>query len=120
MDRLQLLLDEKWPLWDGMTTYERNEAINKRFGFTEGYNARIIKEKGQVFHVTVYGDRSVGLFGGQMKVTFEDNTLWEPEMIEAAKEALASFYDVSEKSVRTPEEQAIEDKVIEKYFSDNL
>lgn len=83
-------------------------------------SGRIGEQTGQVFHIDVHGDPSVGLFGGIMKVTFEDNTVWDTEMTEAAKEVLSDFYDVSTKSVRTTEEQAAEDKALDKYIGDNL
>lgn len=129
MDRLQQLLDERYPLFEGISEEGRKIKMQWRQIYSDGYNARIAEEKtsgrvgeqtGQAFHIDVHGDPSVGLFGGIMKVTFEDNTVWDTEMTEAAKEVLSDFYDVSTKSVRTTEEQAAEDKALDKYIGDTL
>ena len=44
-NRLQQLLDERWPLNISLSYTEKIDRIGKRSLFTEGYNARIAEEK---------------------------------------------------------------------------
>lgn len=45
MNKLQKLLDERWPLTRGLHPLLIDERIKFRTLFTEGYNARIAEEK---------------------------------------------------------------------------
>lgn len=60
------------------------------------------------FHVYVKGDRSVGIQPIEATVSFNDDILWDDDMIAQAKESLAGFYDTPVLSVLTENEYQIE------------